>query len=203
MLDRAGSHTLAHRLPARFGVWRERYPDPQTRRAWTIAYPDAFRDRVESWAAKRDLADAFVWAIIRKESGYNATIKSWANARGLMQLMPDTARQVAEKDGLSGFGLRDLLDPSTNIRLGTAYLAGLSESFDGHPALVAAGYNGGRGNINRWLDERGELPVDLWIEDIPYGQTRRYAKVVLANYWTYRWLYEDGSTPRIPFRFGD
>jgi len=64
---------------------------------------------------------------------------------------------------------------------------------------MAAGYNGGYGNIEEWLEERDDLPLDLWIEEIPYGQTRRYAKVVLASDWTYRWLYDGKTVPRLEF----
>jgi soluble lytic murein transglycosylase len=203
LLDRAGAHDFAHGLPDRIEGWRGEYPGSGNRRPWTIAYPRAFRSTVETWADKRDLPRSLVWAIVRKESGYNPGIESWANARGLMQLMEDTAESVADRVGYGGLRASDLLQAETNVRLGTAYLEGLADQLARHPALMAAGYNGGMGNVGGWLDERGDLPLDLWLEDIPYGQTRQYAKVVLANDWTYRWLYGDREVPRLDFDIND
>jgi soluble lytic murein transglycosylase len=203
LLDRAGAHDFAYGLPDRIAGWREEYPGSGNRRPWTIAYPRAFRSTVETWADKRDLPRSLVWAIIRKESGYNPGIESWANARGLMQLMEGTAESVADRVGYGTLHNRELLQAETNVRLGTAYLDGLAGQLARHPALMAAGYNGGMGNVGEWLEERGDLPLDLWLEDIPYGQTRRYAKVVLANDWTYRWLYGDHEVPRLDFDISD
>ena len=202
LLDRAGAHAIAYGLPGRMEGWRDRYPDAGSRRAWTIAYPKAYEATVEKWAGKRDVPASLVWAIIRKESGYNPSIESWANARGLMQLMEGTAKNVAKEIGFGTVEATDLLAVESNIELGTAYLAKLGEQLDGQLALMAAGYNGGYGNISDWLEARGELPLDLWIEAIPYGQTRRYAKVVLANDWTYRWLHEGKTVPRLTFDLG-
>ncbi len=199
LLDRAGAHEFAYGLPDRVDGWRERYPDESNRRPWEIAYPRAYRSIVERWAGKRDLAASFVWAIVRKESGYNAGIESWANARGLMQLMEPTAESVADRIGVGGLLTRDWLAAETNVRLGTAYLDELGDQLGDHPALMAAGYNGGMGNVSEWLDEHGDRPLDLWLEDIPYGQTRRYAKVVLANDWAYRWVYGGREVPRLTF----
>ena len=203
LLDRAGARSFAYRLPDRVEGWRDRYPVSEGARVWKISYPKAFERRVAKWADRRDLSQSLVWSIIRKESGFNPTIKSWANARGLMQLMPETAKEVASRIDAGAVDRHDLLDADVNIRLGTAYLKQLSERFDGHPALVIAGYNGGYGNVSRWLERRGDLPLDLWIEDIPYGQTRRYVKVALASDWTYRWLYGEPSVPRISFDVSD
>jgi soluble lytic murein transglycosylase len=75
----------------------------------------------------------------------------------------------------------------------------LGDKLGDHPALMIAGYNGGHGNVSRWLDERGDLPLDLWVEDIPYGQTRKYTKRVLSTFWTYNWLYSESRVPRLSF----
>lgn len=199
LLDRSGAYPLAHRLPDRIGGWKDTYPTEKTRRIWQIAYPKAFPQVVKKWADRRDLPRGLVWAIMRKESGFAPRIKSWAGARGLMQLMPKTADMVAGKEGMGDVGPYELLEPDINVRLGTAYMKSLAGKGDGHPALIAAGYNGGWGNVSRWLRKRGELPLDLWIEDIPYGQTRHYAKMVLAYWWAYERLYDGTRVPELDF----
>ncbi len=89
---------------------------------------------------------------------------------------------------------RDLFDPETNIQLGTRYMRRLGDLFEDHPCLIIAGYNGGQGNVRSWLRQRGEMPLDLWVEQIPYAQTRHYVKRVTMSMWVYDWLYgeEDG-----------
>ncbi len=200
LLDAAEAYAIAHNIPRRrIDGWQTDYPGDMTRQRWEIAYPAPFDDAVQEWTKKRDVPAQLVWAIMREESGFNPVIESWANARGLMQLMEGTARTVAASDGVSELDAAQLFEAPTNIRLGTAYIAELGEEFDNHPALMIAGYNAGAGNVGRWLDEFGDLPLDLWIEDIPYGQTRHYTKRVLTSFWTYHWLYGDGSTPALSF----
>ena len=103
--------------------------------------------------------------------------------------MPRTAESMAKKIKRTIRGREDILAPKNNIALGAAYLGRLARTYAHHPLLVIAGYNGGQGNIKRWLDARGDQPMDLWVEDIPYDQTRNYTKRVATSYWRYRWLY--------------
>ncbi|MCA9562702.1 MAG: transglycosylase SLT domain-containing protein, partial [Myxococcales bacterium] len=84
---------------------------------------------------------------------------------------------------------RDLFRPEVAIELGAEYLHSLSEHFDSHPMLVIAGYNGGFGNVDRFIRENGRLQMDQWVEEIPFSQTRDYTKRVLMTYWIYHWLY--------------
>lgn len=196
LLDAAGAYPLSHNIPRReIDGWRTSYPGEGTRQRWQIAYPRPFQELVGSWSKRRGIEPQLVWAIMREESGFEPGIESWANARGLLQLIEPTARTVAKKDGLEGFAPDDLFDPQVSVRLGTAYMGALSELFGGHPALIIAGYNGGEANVERWLEQRGQLALDLWVEEIPYGQTRKYTKRVLTTYWTYHWLYGGGRTP--------
>jgi soluble lytic murein transglycosylase len=197
LLDEAGAYPLASTLPARIGGWRSSYPDAETRRYWTIAHPRPFREPVASRSRERGIAESLIYAVIRKESRFNPTVGSSAGARGLMQLMPETARSVADTIGMDGFSIAGLLDAETNIRLGTAHLETLAGYTGHHPTLMAASYNGGWGSVSSWLDARSELPLGLWVEDIPWGQTRRYAKMVTANYWIYTWLYGESRVPRL------
>ena len=136
---------------------------------------------------------------MREESGFNPRVESWANARGLLQLLDDTAARMARRDELSNYRFARLDEPDINVRLGSAYMQSLGESFDNHPVLISAGYNGGSGNVTRWLNEFGDLPLDLFVEDIPFGQTRNYAKRVLMSHWIYSYLYGEYRAPRLAF----
>ena len=200
LLDAAGAHRISHDLPRRhIDGWKTHYPTGGDDPRWSLAYPRPFHRLVQKWASKRNHPEALVYAIMREESGFNPRIESWANARGLLQLMEKTAANIAKKDGLSEFSAERLFEPTTNIRLGTAYLDELAGDLQDHPTLIIAGYNAGHTNVSRWLKKRGDLPLDMWVEDIPYGQTRKYAKRVLTSFWTYSWLYGDERVPRIDF----
>lgn len=200
LLDAARAFRVSHDLPRRhIDGWGDNYPRGAEDAHWSLAFPRPFEQSINVYAVQRKLPPAIVYAIMREESGFNPQIESWANARGLLQLMEPTARSAAKADGLSGFNAAQLLDPAVNIRLGTAYIAELGGQVDSHPALMIAGYNGGYTNVSRWLRERGELPLDLWIEDIPYGQTRNYTKRVLSSFWSYAWLYGEDRVPPVNF----
>lgn len=199
LLHRAGEHHLAHRLPERVDGWRDVYPSAETERVWSIAYPRPYRADVAREVEGTSIASALVYAVMRKESGFAPGIRSWAGATGLMQLMDGTAREVARDVGLKDFDTAKLRRPATNIRLGVAYLNRLQERFGGHPSLTAAGYNAGAARVETWLGEHRELALDRWLEAIPFGQTRGYAKGILGLWWTYRWLEEGPVVPRVAY----
>lgn len=201
LLDDAGAHHISHDIARRhIDGWMDQYPNEANRAMWEIAYPTPFSDDVTDVVQRRDGVDASkVYAIMREESGFNPRIESWANARGLLQLLDDTAQRMAQRIDFDGYSFEQLDEPNTNVRLGTAYMEHLGERLEAHPVLVSAGYNGGRGNVNNWLDEFGDLPVDLFVEDIPFHQTRNYAKRVTMSYWIYSYLYGDRRAPRLDF----
>ena len=125
-------------------------------------------------------------ATIRMESAFRPRARSPAGALGLMQIMPATGRRIARAEGVRYSGARTLLDPEKNIRLGTAYLRQLLDRLHGHPALVSAGYNAGPHRARRWLARGEGMEPDLWVELVPYKETRQYVKRILEYRIVYR-----------------
>lgn len=119
-------------------------------------------------------------AVARQESLFDRFARSSAGARGVMQLMPATARQTAKRAGLPAPSLPDLYDPNINIPLGGHHLTWLLRRYDQVLPVVAAAYNAGEGRANRWIKEAEGWPMDVWIEFIPFRETRNYVKNVLA-----------------------
>lgn len=155
----------------------------------TIFYPQPHRDIVVSEAYRNQVDPYLVFAIIRAESKYQTSAQSSAGARGLMQIMPETARWIAEQQGIEALDTDDLHDPDLNIQLGCWYLADLTRQFDGQIPLVIAAYNAGRGKVQEWVADQ------LWdgspenLDKIPYPETRDYVRNVLKNYQAYRAIY--------------
>jgi soluble lytic murein transglycosylase len=174
--------------------WKTRYPTGPDFERWCLAYPQAYEDKVAKAAKENAIPKELVWAIMREESSFDPNVESWANAMGLMQLILPTARALGRQLGIR-VNRRTLRRPDVNITLGTAYLGYLKERMDAHPALIIAGYNAGEGAVARWWEDAGGTPLDLFVEQIPYNQTRGYTKRVISTYAVYRFLYSD--TPKI------
>ncbi len=157
-----------------------------------LRFPLGYRDLVRAQAATTGLPDTWIYAVLREESTFDPGAGSPAGAIGLMQLMPDTARGVAKTLGRRAPTRGDLLDPGTNLALGSAYLASMGGRYGSHPALATAAYNAGPHRVDKWLPAT-PVPADLWIATIPFRETRDYVRRVLA----YRVLYADrlGSCP--------
>lgn len=138
-----------------------------------------------------DVDNAAVYAIARQESKFNRTAISHAGARGLMQLMPGTAKETAGKLGISYSKSKLTTDPSYNALLGSTYLKAQLKRYDGSLVLAAAAYNAGAGNVNKWLKAYGDprspsIDPVVWIELIPFTETRGYVQKVLGNYQIYK-----------------
>ncbi len=185
-LQALGDFGAAHTLAARY-LWGAVYTQ-RTPEALALMYPRAFRGSVETWAEKNDIEPALAWAIMRRESAFSPEVTSFADARGLMQLIPPTARNIAQTLKLPPADDAELYSPEWNIRLGTWYLRALSVRLQ-HPTLVAAAYNGGPSSVARWAKERGDEPLDQWVEEIPFKETRGYVKQVTTDLFIYRQLY--------------
>ncbi|MCB1556695.1 MAG: lytic transglycosylase domain-containing protein [Alphaproteobacteria bacterium] len=142
---------------------------------------------------------ALVHALIRQESGFDDAAVSPAGARGLMQLMPATAKEVAQKCGLPGRTEWLTSNPDYNIRLGSRYLQDMLDRYDGSYPLALAAYNGGPGRVDRWIKQFGDprtgaIEVADWIEMIPFGETRNYVQRVLESAYVYRLKLQDVQT---------
>jgi soluble lytic murein transglycosylase len=129
--------------------------------------------------------------LVREESSFNPEIVSWAGARGLSQLMPATAREVARKMGTT-VTMDQLFDPKTNLAIGARYFDTLSRQWNGNLFLAVASYNAGPGNVQKWLATAGDRPTDEFVERIPIRETRHYVKRVLGTFEMYRTLYDEG-----------
>lgn len=162
----------------------------KARDLWEHAYPRAFGLPVAGAAGQTGIAPDLIWSIMRAESHYRPEVLSPVGAMGLMQLMPFTAKRVADLMGAGAkFKPRSLLEPEANIRLGARYLQRLSDNFKGAVPLVAAAYNAGPHRVQAWLRSFGLLEMDEFIEHIPFMETRNYAKKVVRNYQIYGLLY--------------
>ena len=131
---------------------------------------------------------ALTWAVMREESAFNPEARSVANAIGLMQLMAGTARIVAHDTDLP-FDEQSLHRPDVSIALGTRLLSELRTSFPLHPAFAIAAYNGGSAAVRRWLQVHGSDDFDVFVEHIPFDETRNYVKKVLSSEAAYAYLY--------------
>lgn len=170
--------------------------DPATHVRWSLLYPMPYRQSVEKHAEKSGVPPMLAMAIIRQESMFDPDATSVVRASGLMQLMPATGEQVARE--LDVAWSEDLLfDPETNIRFGTHYLGGLISRFPNNlPAAVGA-YNGGPHNVKRWLDSHAPVDGDVFVELVPFAQTRNYIRRVLTSYARYSYLNTGDYRPAL------
>ena len=158
---------------------------------WWLAWPPAHRKTIEAvFPEKASIHPSLVQAIMREESHYRVDARSAVGALGLLQLMPTTAAQLARENGREDFEAEDLFDPETNIALGTRYLDQLSRRFDGRLSAAIASYNAGPRRVSSWLrGDAAELEDDVWVENIPYDQTRSYVKRVQRSLHAYERFY--------------
>lgn len=178
-------------LKRSFPDYSQMKPEELTRDEWDVFYPLAYWDAISQEARARSLDPYTVAGLIRQESVFNPRAISGANAYGLMQLLPGTARLTAKRYGVDDSITTDTLlnDPRLNIRLGTSYLKDQLDKY-GRIEYVAAAYNAGPGRVVEW---RASLPlqIDEWAEAIPFKETRGYVQGVVRNTLQYRRLYDE------------
>jgi soluble lytic murein transglycosylase-like protein/TolA-binding protein len=148
-------------------------------------YYDAY---VQKYSNDQNIEPELVLALMKQESVFDFKAHSWADAYGLMQLIPATAKAMSalKRDPLTD--LNQLFNPEYNIKLGTQYLKQLSKRFNGQKELVLAAYNAGPHRVSRWKKLPGSDQTDVFIENVEYDQTRDYVRKVMKNYWAYKLL---------------
>jgi len=162
-------------------------PDPRTRWAWECAFPSPYADVVRDAEASENLPAGLLWAVMRQESAFDPDAVSSAHAVGLMQLMPETARPVADELALPADDAR-LTSPSYAIRVAARLLHNLINQFHGDVVLAVAAYNGGAEAVERWLSRSVGMQMDTFVERIPYRETRDYVTRVMGNLARYGYL---------------
>ncbi|HEX6202561.1 MAG TPA: lytic transglycosylase domain-containing protein [Thermoanaerobaculia bacterium] len=163
--------------------------------ALRLYYPLAFEEVIAAAARRQGLPPHLVLGMVRQESAFDLAATSHAGARGLMQLMPATAREVAKKIGVP-YAPERLADPSFNVTLGTSYFHQVLGMFDGNVELALAGYNGGPYRIRRLWREAGDaVPLDAFVEGLPVEESRIYTKRILLLADSYRQLYAEAREP--------
>jgi len=161
---------------------------------YSLRFPKAYAKNILQESHKNRLEPSLVFAITRQESNFIPNSKSSAGALGLMQIMPNTAKMVAKKANINIKSKNDILKIDNNIKLGTKYYRMMLEKYDQNPVLAAASYNAGPSRVAKWLP-KVDTATDVWIETIPFRETRNYVKNVLA----YTIIYEDlmDNTPSL------
>lgn len=201
---RAAQYPISHNIVRRKIDGRPWVDGPGAARTrWEIAWPNPFGALVEAavdaeaeQSPEADLRPALAVSIMREESSFIEDIESWAGALGLMQLMPRTA--LGHDDDIDGEATPDKLKTAeVNVRVGVDHLYYLARRFDGHPVLMVAAYNAGSGAVGRFLRASRVDDIGLWVEDIPYDQTRNYTKRVIGSYAAYQWLAGEPLDDRV------
>jgi soluble lytic murein transglycosylase len=195
LYQRAGDYQRAYRLAEAHdagALASDPRADDSTRRFWQAAFPRAYAPLVDKYGPPAGNPDLYLYTIMRKESGFDPHNVSYADARGLLQMIPPTSARVAAAAGEPFFP--DLLyDPEVNIRLGARYIGSLFAKFGHEIPLAAGAYNAGPRAMGRWCEQHGKHPTDEFVELIAFAQTREYVKRVTSLYAKYRYLY--GPTP--------
>lgn len=185
LLNEVGAYHHALRLArARFRDQLERTGGTLAPALWNVAYPTGLLPTIKLQGAK-GVDPYLIAAIIREESQYDMKAVSRVGAIGLMQVMPATANNVAQRVGLPAVARDDLFDQETNIRIGVRYVEQLLEQFSGNLVYTIASYNAGPIAVGNWIAQYGGQSQDEFVELIPYQETRQYVKRVLRSYREY------------------
>ena len=192
---------LAHRAVAYAEpLWRAVPPDYLVELApheWIeLLYPAPFSDSLLEFAPPRRVDPRFVLSIMRQESRFRADVKSFAAARGLMQFISTTSRDIAKQLNRPDFRQDELYHPPTAILFGSQYLLNIFREFPNQSQAVAAAYNGGEANVTRWIVRSRSTEADRYVPEIQFAQSKDYVYKVLANYRTYQTLYDENLRRR-------
>lgn len=155
-----------------------------------LRFPLLYRDKLDHYANKRDLDLGWMYGLVRAESAFVEDARSPAGALGLMQVMPATGRETAQRIGMKNFNKNRLLEADINIPIGSAYLKQMLDRFAGNRAMATAAYNAGPHRVRQWRPKNNCLAPDVWVELIPFSETRKYVKRVLSYASIYDWRLE-------------
>lgn len=164
-----------------------------------LLYPFEYKDYVLKYADRYDLDPYLVVSVIKNESNFDKNAKSSKDARGLMQITPDTAKWIYSKMDIGDIDIEKLYDPEFNIAMGCWYLNDLNKEFDNKIDLVLAAYNAGRGNVQKWLQSSEHSKDGENLYYIPYEETDKYVKKVKVSINIYKMLYSDNKVNNIQF----
>lgn len=194
-LDRWGEHGAAYQVAVR-RLWAEAFTRLEPS-ALGLLYPRAYQDAVEEASKRESLDPYFAWSIMRRESAFRPEVMSAADARGLMQLIPPTSTAIAREMNVTAPDPASLFSPDVNIRFATWYLSRLFSRFN-HSILVAGAYNAGPPRAAQWSSEMKNSELDLFVEEIPFKETRAYVKQVVADHAIYHAMYADPAKLPLP-----
>ena len=181
---------LKQKVQSYFTVPMDSIPRPY----WDLLFPQPYWQLLQSDSQQQGLDPYLVASLIRQESEFNPTVISYANAWGLMQLLPRVGSELARKEHVRPYRTAFLLIPQVNLKLGTVYFRQLMDEFKGQPEYALAAYNAGDDRVKTWLANGpyGSLPE--FVESIPFTQTREYVEAIMRNREMYRRLY---AAPRV------
>ena len=175
-----------------------------------LRFPVLYRDIVESNAQENNIDPDWVYGVMRQESAFVADARSGAGALGLMQLMPTTGRLTGRRINVRVPNNYAILNVETNLKLGTSYLRTVLDASNGHEVLATAAYNAGPNRVREWLPENAPLDADVWVDTVPYNETRNYVKNVFAFTEVYAYRLEtavrrlrERMTPVLPSSLAD
>jgi soluble lytic murein transglycosylase len=156
-------------------------------RALKLVYPQFFKDEIAAYSAEFDVPPPYIFALTRSESFFEPEVLSHVGARGLTQIMDSTAADIARKLKIAEY---DILDAKTNLRFGTFYFSEMLSRLDGNILAAYFAYNAGISRVRTWLSAAKNVPTDIFLETLPFAETREYGKNVLTAICFYAWLYE-------------
>lgn len=159
-----------------------------------LRFPQPYDDIVMKNAKRFSLSPEYVYGVMRQESAMNSLARSHAGARGLMQLMPGTAKDVAKSLKIKSPSRAALMQPKLNVQLGSKYLRSMLDKYDNQQVLATASYNAGPHRVKRWLPEEQKMSADVWVDTIPYDETRKYVRRVMAYSTVYEWKMVNKTT---------
>ncbi len=199
LFSRVGSPKEAHQIlrsataapsttQSEFTDWTDHYPAGTWRNAWEIAFPRPYLPAVTTESTRSGISASLAYSIMREESAFDPRVVSSANAVGLMQLIVPTAKRMGKPLHLPG-DAESLKRPEINVALGCRYLSILRNMFPDNPLMAIPGYNAGGGKPKDWINDRPNEDFDLWVEQIPYEETRLYTKRVITSLAAYDVLY--------------